>query len=107
LVPAITWSCSRTSALRASPQLGANHALGERDKVTGTRPNFSQTMPKKEAPILPPCCADLRVLPEKNSEVTGRVVDARGEPIRNWFHLSGQGRSLSESRLSIAFLVLR
>ena len=74
-------------------------------KVTAARPNFSQTMPKAEASILPASCADLRILMENNSEVTGRVVDARGEPIRNaTFHLSGQGRSLSESGFSIASL---
>lgn len=58
-----------------------------------------------EASILPASCADLRILMENYSEVTGRVVDARGEPIRNaTFHLSGHGRSLSENRFSLASL---
>jgi hypothetical protein len=74
-------------------------------KVTATRPNFSQTMPNMETSILPASCADLRILMETNSEVTGRVVDARGEPIRNaTLHLSGQGRPLSETPFSFARL---
>jgi len=73
--------------------------------VTASRPNFSQTVPARQMSILPASCADLRILMAINSEVTGRVVDAHGEPIRNaTFHLSGQGRALSESRFSVAFL---
>ncbi len=74
-------------------------------EVIARRPNFSQTTPAREVSILPASCADLRIQMETNSEVTGRVVDARGEPIRNaTFHLSGQGCSLAESRFSLAFL---
>ncbi len=74
-------------------------------KVIATRPNFRQAAPIAETSILPASCADLRILMENYSEVTGRVVDARGEPIRNaTFRLSGQGRSLSENRFSIASL---
>jgi hypothetical protein len=42
---------------------------------------------------------------EGNSEVSGRVLDARGEPIRNaTFHLNGQGRSLAGGLFTIASL---
>jgi len=74
-------------------------------KIIASRPNFRQSAPVAEASILPASCADLRIPMENDSEVTGRVVDARGEPIRNaTFHLSGQGRSLLENRFSIASL---
>jgi hypothetical protein len=74
-------------------------------KVSATRPSFSQTWPKAEVSILPASCSDLRILMEGNSEVSGRVLDARGEPIRNaTFHLNGQGRSLAGGLFTIASL---
>ena len=67
-------------------------------RVTAMRTNFSQVWPKREVSIPPASCADLRILMGTNSEVTGRVVDAHGAPIRNaTFHLSGEGRDLSEN----------
>jgi hypothetical protein len=74
-------------------------------RVTTTRANFSQSWPKQQVSILPASCADLRIGMETNSAVTGRVVDSRGEPMRNaTFHLSGQGRALSENLFSLTFL---
>jgi hypothetical protein len=73
--------------------------------VTATRSNFSQSWPNGRVSIPPASCADVPILMEHNSEVSGRVVDARGEPIRHaTFHLSGQGRALSEDFFSLTFL---
>jgi hypothetical protein len=74
-------------------------------EVTAKRANFSQVWPKGQISILPGSRADVRICLEHNSEVTGRIVDVHGEPIRNaTFHLSGQGRGLSEGFFSMTFL---
>lgn len=73
--------------------------------VRATRANFRQKEPGVEVSIPPMSCGDLRIVMESDSEVTGRIVDARGEPIRNaTFHLAGQVSSLSAIGRGLAFL---
>lgn len=74
-------------------------------EVAATRPNFFQEWPVSEVSIPPAACGDLRILMETASEVTGSIVDARGEPVRNaTFHLTGQGRAQWEHALSLTSL---
>ena len=68
-------------------------------EVTASRANFIQNSPDQRISILPGSRAPVRIVMESDSDVSGRIVDARGEPVSNsTFHLMGQGHTLSESR---------
>lgn len=63
-------------------------------QVTATRPNFTHSGSQEHVSVLPGSCAPLRIPMAPVSAVSGRIVDSRGEPVRNArFHLWAQVRA--------------